>query len=119
MNGVKTIEVKDKKIIVIDLSGMELRELVAVVTEAKDLIRSQPPGSVLTLTDFTDAQATPAVTRVLKEFAYGNRPFVKAAALVGVTGVMKSIYVAVMIFSSRKIPVFSDREKAVKWLLEQ
>jgi hypothetical protein len=117
MGSVKILEIKDQKVVLIDLCNAELPELVRVVQLAKEMIQAQPPESVMTLTDVTGAQATPAATRVLKEFVAGNRPFVKAAALVGVSGVMKSIYAAVMIFSNRKIPVFQDREKALQWLL--
>lgn len=119
MASVRALETGGKKVILIDLRRAELDEMVRVLRDAKGMIRSEPPGSVLTLTDLTGAHPTPAITRQMKEFVHDNGPFVKAGAVVGLTPLMKPIYDAVMLFSNRKIPAFTTREEALQWLLSR
>jgi hypothetical protein len=119
MGSAKRLEAGGKKVVLIDISGADMEEMIRVFNEAKGLIRSEPEGSVLTLTDATGAHPTPAITRHLKEFVRGNSPYVKAGAIVGVSALMKPIYVAVMTFANRKIPPFATREEALQWLLSQ
>ena len=119
MASARTMVAGERKIVVIDLSGAKLHEMVRVLQDARGMIRSEPPESVLTLTDVTGAHPTPAITRMLKEFVRDNRPYVKAEAVVGMSALMKPIYDAVMLFSNRKIPAFSTREEALQWLLSR
>jgi hypothetical protein len=119
MASVRALETGGTKVILIDLSRAELDEMVRVLRDAKGMIRSEPPGSVLTLTDLSGAHPTPAITRQMKEFVHDNGPFVKAGAVVGLTSLMKPIYDAVMLFSNRKIPSFATREEAMQWLLSR
>lgn len=117
--SVRTLYVGTTKIILIDLSNAELEDMVVVLWNAGRLIRSEPPASVLTLTDVTGAHPTPAITRLMKEFVRDNGPHVKAAAVVGLSAVMRPIYEAVMLFSNRKIPAMRTREEALRWLLSR
>lgn len=119
MASVRALESNGKRVVLIDLSRAELDEMVRVLRDAKGMIRSEHPGSVLTLTDLTGAHPTPAITRQMKEFVHDNGPFVKAGAVVGLTPLMKPIYDAVMLFSNRKIPAFTTREEALQWLLSR
>jgi hypothetical protein len=119
MPGAKIVNIGEKSIVLIDFVGADLDEVIRVVGEAKNLIRSQARHSVLTLTDVRDARFTPALARVMKEFAHDNAEFVKAGAVVGLSGATKVIYDAVIKFTGRNLPVFPDREKATAWLMEQ
>jgi hypothetical protein len=119
MASARVLEASGKKVILIDLSRAELDEMVRVLREARGMIRSEPPGSVLTLTDLSGAHSTPAITRQMKEFVRDNGPFVKAGAVVGLSALMRPIYDAVMLFSNRSIPAFTTREEALQWLLSR
>jgi len=52
------------------------------------------------------------VIEKLKESAGGNKPYVRASAVVGLDGLQKVVYNAVTLFSKRTLPVFDDIEKA-------
>jgi hypothetical protein len=119
MKRVDLREYEGKRLLVIDLTGADLEEIVRVIAEAKGIIRTQPPKSLLTLTEVARAQVSPAVTRVMKEFVRHNEPFVRAAAVVGLSPVMRALYLAVTTFSGRTIPVFATDDKALEWLRAQ
>jgi hypothetical protein len=52
----------------------------------------------------------------MKEFTKHNKPYVKASAVVGISGIKKIIFHAVMLFSGRKIHACDTLEQAKDWL---
>ena len=54
----------------------------------------------------------------MKQFSAHNKPYVKAAAVVGITGLKKIIFGAVMAFSRRNLESFEDMEQAKRWLVD-
>jgi len=113
------IEHKNKRILYIDFSNCELEDIVSIIGQSKQFISKESQGTVLTLTNVTDARNNAAVVRVLKEFTTFNRPFVKAGAVVGIDGLKKAVFEAIVKFSGRKLAVHEDVEKAKDWLVEQ
>jgi hypothetical protein len=67
----------------------------------------------------TDTRYNRDVIHALKEFANGNKPFVRAGAVIGIDGLKKIVYDAVMKFTGRNLPAFDDVEEAKDWLVEQ
>ena len=55
----------------------------------------------------------------MKELAAHNAPYVKASAVVGMGGLHRIAYQAVVLFSRRKIQVLDDERQALDWLAEQ
>jgi len=110
------IKHKEKEILFLDFSNTQPHEVLEAIEVAKPLIRSRPAGSVLTLTDVTNARFSEAVSDGLKEFTAHNKPYVKAGAVVGVTGLKRIIFTAVMTFSRRNLETFDDIEQAKHWL---
>jgi hypothetical protein len=53
----------------------------------------------------------------MKDFTTHNKPYVKAAAIIGISGIKKIIFEAVMMFSRRKIHIFNDMTEAKDWLV--
>ncbi len=117
--SVRFIEHKAKKILMIDFAGCELDEIVSIVQEGKRLIAAEPPKSVLTLTNVTETRNNSAVARVMKDFTAHNKPYVKAGAVVGLDGLKKVVFEAVMKFSGRNLAVYEHVEEAKDWLVEQ
>ena len=108
-----------KEILLLDFSRLKANEALALIDPAKAVISKKPPHSVLTLTDVTEMSFNEELSQRFKDFTTHNRPYVRAAAVVGVTGLKRIIYNAVIIFSRRHIATFDDREAAKKWLAEQ
>ena len=106
-----------KRILMIDYSHCDVEQMKDMIGITRTLIATQLPNSVLTLSDVTGAIFNIEVVEQLKEMAKHNAPYVRKGALVGVTGLQALIYQAVRTFSKRNIPIFSDKDEALKYLL--
>jgi hypothetical protein len=119
MGKVQFIEHKGKKILHLDFSGCKSVELEAIVQEAKRVIGTQPHGSVRTLTDVTDTEMSKDTSTIVKDLTTFNKPYVVAAAVVGVTGLKKVIYNAIVALSGRNMSTFNTIAEAKDWLATQ
>ena len=113
---VKFIKHNAKEILFLDFSNSMPHEILQTIDDAKRMISARPEGSILTLTDVTNARFNDAVSDGLKQFTAHNRPYVKAGAVVGVTGLKRIIFAAVITFSRRNLEAFDDIELAKQWL---
>ncbi len=111
---------KGKQVCVLDFSGFARAEdALPHIAEARKIVTAQPLGSTLTLTNVAGSHFNTDVVAALKELANADKPHVKASAIVGMRGIQRAIYVAVMQFTGRKIPTFDTVEQALDWLVEQ
>jgi hypothetical protein len=117
MEKVQFIQHNGKEILLLDFSRCTVTDALAIIDEAAVTIRTRPQQSLLTLADVTDMRFDDKLNQRMKEFTALNKPYVKAAAVVGVTGLKKILFQAVMTFSKRKIHAFDDRETAKAWLI--
>jgi hypothetical protein len=108
-----------KRILHLNFSGLKSEDVLSVIREAKAIIGSQSPNSVLTLTDVTGTGFDNRVSEAMKDFVSRNKPFVVAAAVVGITGLKQIIFNAVIRFSGRKLVAFNKLEEAREWLAKQ
>ena len=119
MERIQFIEHKGRKLLYLNFANCAPDEILATVVKAKATIASQPRESVYTLTDVTNAGFNSKVSEALKEFVIHNKPYVKAAGVVGVTGLRQIIYNAVMKLSGRKLTAFDTMAEAKDWLAQQ
>lgn len=119
MERVKFIKHEWKQILLLDFSNGSVDEVIKAIAKASDTIRLQPKSSLLILTDVTNARYNLEVVEKLKDFTSANTPYVRASAVVGLDGLKKIVYNAVIMFSKRRISVFEDIEKAKDWLIKQ
>ncbi|HYW06036.1 MAG TPA: hypothetical protein VE913_03715 [Longimicrobium sp.] len=117
---IRFIEQRGKRILLIDFSGLQKTdEILAEVETARALVAAQPPASLLTLTHVKGARYTPPVMEALKKLAADNKPYVRAAAVVGMEGLHRVLYRAVILFSRRNIEAFDSMNEAREWLATQ
>jgi hypothetical protein len=120
---VKNMEHKGKNILYLDFSYGDMlnkkQEVLNLIEEAKAFVAKQAPNSLLTLTNATELRFSMELVNAFKELTAHNQPFVKAAAIVGITGLQKISYDTVMKFTKRNIPIFPSVEEALDWLAEQ
>lgn len=119
MERIRFIEYKGRRILHLDFAGTKPEDILRLIEEAKSVIAAQPAKSVRTLTDVTDLKFNTASAEALKAFAKHNKPYVTAAAVVGVTGLKQIIYNAVVKFSGRNLVAFDTSGQAKDWLAEQ
>ena len=120
MGGAQFIRHDGIELLWVDFSYVtSIEEIVRIMEEAKSLLATRPLGSVLTLTDTTETQFGGEINQAFKAYAAHNAPYVKAAALVGITPIRKIIYNAVAFVSGRHIELCDDIESAKAWLVSQ
>jgi hypothetical protein len=117
MPGASLIEVEGVRILHLDFSGCTLEEAPGLLEVCGKLVRSQPLGSALTLSDFTNARFDSEISSSLRVYTRDNKPFVHFAAVVGVSGLKRVIYRAVLLFTGRTNIVLCDSLEQGKLVL--
>jgi hypothetical protein len=118
MERAKFVEHKGKQIFSMDCRDTSLQEMNEIIEECILQVRSQPEKSVLTLTIAGGSAFSGETITRLKEVARDNTPYVKAGAIVGVTGLYKIIFNAVAMFSKRRFYLFDSIEEAMDFLAD-
>jgi len=117
MNRTQIIEHKGKKIIFVDFSNLHnIEEIQAVAEESKKYVHAQPPKSAYTLTSVENTHFNNVIKDIFTELAKSNKPYVKAAALLGVTGLKQILFNGIMKLSGRDLKSFSSIDQAKDWL---
>jgi hypothetical protein len=119
MERINFITHQGKQILVLDFSNSKPDEVLRTIEQAKGVISKQPPNSLLTLTNTTGTRFDDEVTAQMKAYAAHNKPYVRAGAAIGITGLRKIIFDAILLFSSRKLATFDTIEAAKDWLVTQ
>jgi hypothetical protein len=100
-----------------DFSNLAVGEAREVVDYGKTIIARMPHNSVLTLTDVHNVVFDDKFNALAKELVVHNKPYVKAGAVIGVTGWRKVAYWASLVFSGRdNLKLFDDAAEAKSWL---
>ena len=120
MERLRLIQHKGKSILIVDLSNSrDKSESVEVLARAREKIDVQPPKSLLLLTDVSNAHYDHVAAEAVKEYSRANTPFIKASAVIGVSGIKRVIFQAVIKLTGRHIATFDAVEAGLDWLAEQ
>lgn len=111
------VEHRGKRIFKMDCTAASLEEMNTVIEECIKQVRSQPEKSVLTLTIAGGTSFSSDTVSRLKELARDNTPYVRAGAIVGITGLYKVVFSAVAMFSKRRFYLFDTVEEAMDFLV--
>jgi len=94
-------------------------EIKSVISESVRHIRVQPKESLLTLTIIEDMHFSNEIKDLFSEFMKGNKPYVKAGAVVGLSGLQQIVYNGLMKITGRDIRSFSNELIAKDWLVRE
>jgi hypothetical protein len=120
MERTRFIEHQGHRILLLDYAGIrDPDEALRSIARSRELVARQPPGSLLVMTVVRDARYNAAVLQGMKELAAHNAPYVRASAVVGMSGLHRIAYQAVILFSKRNIKVFDHEAEALDWLVSQ
>jgi hypothetical protein len=122
MAGVYELTFKGKTILCMDIAGLQSKDkpdFLECVRQAKEIIRKQPPKSLLVITKVTDTGFDSEVANIIKEYAQHNTPYVKASAVVGIAGWSKIILTAIITLTGRDFHLSDTMEDAQVWLVQQ
>jgi hypothetical protein len=107
-----------KNILFIDLKGCTAEQIQEIAAQVQKLVTAQPAKSVLSLSDWTDAQITRPLAEQIKKTLVFDQPHVRKTAFVGVDNVPKVFLDAFKTFSRRDFTIFPTLEEAMDWLAE-
>jgi len=116
MERVRFITHRGKRVLLIDHTGSTTDEMRQTMDEVEYVVASEPPNSVLTLSDFTGTHFDKALADRMKVVAAKDRPHVRRAALVGAESIPDVYFHNLESFSARHFPKFKTREEALDWL---
>jgi hypothetical protein len=115
---VKFIAYKGCPILQIDFEGCQPSELLERIRYAGSVITCQPPHSVRTLTLVKGARFNNVVSDAMKTYTANNKPFVRIAAVVGLSGLQEIVYNVIIKMTGRKIATFPYVEPAKNFLAD-
>lgn len=121
MSGIAFEKHKGHRILILDFSGLDDSGLArTLIAEAKEIVANEPEKSLLTLTDVTDVVFDQPLAQATWEMARHNKPFVKAAAIVGLSGERQQVLLDLVSHrTGRDFAIFDTRAEAKDWLVEQ
>jgi hypothetical protein len=120
MERTQIIDYQGKKIFFMDFSNLKTtKEIQAVIQDSQKYIRSQPFNSVISLTSVGGMHFNNEIREMFAAFLKGNKPYMKASAVIGINGLMRIIYDAVMKITGRELNTFATIDKAKAWLVTQ
>jgi hypothetical protein len=118
MKQPELIHFKGKVIVYLDFSNMkEKAEIMALEKRGSDYIRSQPMNSVYTLTNMEGMFFNNEIKKYFEEIVKGNAPYVRAAAVIGLSGLISIMYNAFVTVTGRNIKSLKTKEEAMEYLV--
>src|SRR5512140_1056047 len=119
MGRVRLEDINGHRIVMIDCRNCTPAEMIDVLEQVQDLVTSQPPNSVNTLTDYTGAQFDRETFQRMKEVAAFDRPHIVRAAFIGVDTLPDVIHKGMENFSARRFEIFETQEDALAYLTQE
>jgi hypothetical protein len=120
MERTRFVDHKGKKILLLDYTdlGTSPEQLQEEIARTRQIISTQPPGSLLTLTDVRGSRITPGNVKAMQELVRHNVPYVKwGAVIVSLTGIQLTAFRAIQAVSRRRnLRSFNDLDEAKDWL---
>ena len=119
-NRIKWVEYKQKQILYIDYSNfLTTDETIKTILNINDFIKKYNDYNLLILVDVRKSFADEKIiVEALKNSALIIKPYIKKAAVVGVTTTQQVILTIVNVFSGLGIKPFYTLEEAEDWLVK-
>lgn len=119
MERVRFLDHRGQRVLLIDYSGLsDESEFLALIERRKEIVETEPPERLLTLTDVTNAHCTRNVLAAMKVAAVLDSPHLKRAAIVGTDSVFPhGTSESITSFTARRWTPFQTREEALDWLV--
>lgn len=103
-----------------DFSNLKTEaEIKLVIEESKSFIRKQSPSSTYGLANIEEMHFNNSIKDIFLEFVKGNKPYMKASAIVGVSGLKQILFNGIMKMTGRDVKSLDNVDQAKDWLLTQ
>jgi hypothetical protein len=121
MGRTQFIDHKGRQIVYLDFSGItDPADAVAAAEEAKGFFAQQPrQQTLLTLTNVKGSHFDTQVVKAMRELVEHNKAYVRAGAIVGLSGLMRVVYTTLLHLTGRNLQAFDDINEAKDYLVKQ
>jgi hypothetical protein len=120
MERVRFEQHQGKQILIVDVSNFDkVEESITVLTKAREVIGAQAPKSLLLITNVANSHYDPQAVDAIKKYSAFATPYLKASAVVGVGGIKRVVYQAIIRLTGRNIPNYETEAQAKDWLVGQ
>jgi hypothetical protein len=118
MERLQVINQSGRKIMFLDFTNLQAEEQIKeLIDKVKIYVLAQPPLSLYSLTNIEGMHFNSRIKEMFTDLAKSNKPFVRAGAIVGVSGLKQILFNGIMKLSGRDLKSFSNIDNAKKWLL--
>jgi hypothetical protein len=119
MSAVTPIVHAGKPLVHIDFRGCVPGTFAPVIREAQAYLAAQPRGTVLALTNVEDVRFDPATVAEMQRFVTAATPYLKANALVGITGMKAVVFNGIKPFYKVPVQLCPTEDTGKAWLVQQ
>jgi hypothetical protein len=116
---IRVIQQGGKSVIFADLSECHADEATRLFVEERRWVSDAGGNSVLVLTDVRGTRFDEKTVEAVKETLKVNSPYVRASAVIGVSGLQKIVSAGLLAATGPRFKLFEDKEEALTWLVEQ
>ena len=117
MRTPQIINYKNHAVVYLDFSYLRSTdEINDLIGKAIAEIRRRPLKSVLTLTNIDGMYFTNTIFSVFSKYVRENSPYVKASAVVGMTGLISIMYNGFVKVTGREVKAFRSETDALEYL---
>jgi len=114
------ITYQGKEIYFMDFTGMKsAKEVRKVIDTGKLYFHKFETRTALSLADITDMHFNPEIKDLFLEYIKSNKPYIKASAILGVTGLKQFVFNSVTKFAGRDVKSLDTPQQAKDWLVNQ
>jgi hypothetical protein len=115
------IEHNGKKIFYQDFSKLFYNSAAvkAELLEVQEIVKAQPNGSVLILTDMRDTNVGSDLLPAMNAASTATKDHVRKTAVLGVIGMKRKLADLLTSLTGQPLKYFDDIEAAKKWLVEE
>lgn len=117
MRKPEIISHKGAEIIYLNFTNMRnIDEIIELESAGGKLIQEQAFGSAFTLTNMDGMFFNNEIRNHFSTVVKANTPFVKASAVIGLTGLISIMYSSFVKLSGRNIKLFKTKDDAMEYL---
>ncbi len=115
------LEHKGKKIFYQDFSRQFYNStaVIAELEEVQKVVKAEPRGSLLVLTDLRDTNVGPDVLPAMNAASAATKDHIHKTAVLGVTGMKRKLADMLSTLTGQSLKYFDDIEAAKNWLVQE
>ncbi len=119
MKRIKIIKHKKNKILFINLSDLDYEQIIITLKNAGEIISKRQKNSVLLLADVSNINFKDRkILSSINEFLLNNEKYFKSGAVIGLTGIYKTILKSFKNKIKINFSIFDNINDAQEWLVK-